>query len=124
MWAWIILAVIVAVPVLMLLWVRAHPDAFRAKIPRDADGDWLAATFGLTAGQCHEVRATVMEGEIVDPDELRPAAVAYARRLQERRPWDRWLGWKSRRAELGNLNAAPGPSPRRQAIERIPWFLP
>jgi hypothetical protein len=99
--------------------IRRHPN------PADPNDEWLAATFGLSAVHRLAIRAAVMEGKVVDPDELRPAAVAYARRLRERGGLVLWLSLgRIRRAETRNLYAAPGPSPQRQAAARLPWWWP
>jgi len=82
MWAWIAVIALCVAPLLLAWWIRRNPTALRGRTRADPDDAWLAETYGLSAAQRQNLRAAVRAGEVVDPDVLRPAAAAYARRLQ------------------------------------------
>lgn len=108
MWALIVVILIILAPGLMLWHVHRHPAVRGPEPPRQAPPPlaeprdaqrWLAERYGLGFAQRMEVAEAVNEGKVVDPDELRPAAVAFARHLIEQRSphWRRnikiaWMG--------------------------------
>lgn len=138
MWVAIaVIALLIIVPWLAIWWVGQHPAVRGPGPPRkappppkmyDEDDVWLAETYGLGFTQRLSVRIAVGSGQVVDPDNLRPIAVALARRkidrwLAERSPNERILDPAVQgavRAERLNMEAPPGPGPDHPS--RVPPF--
>lgn len=91
-----LVALLFAAPMAAVWWVIRHPavrDEGPPRIPPkynpmpeqslDADDVWLLDTYGLNFTQRSLVRFAVGMGQVVDPDDLRPIAVAYVLRLQK-----------------------------------------
>src|SRR5258708_33173965 len=101
MLAWAAIAAIGVGVLGLFWWTRMHPN------PADPNDEWLAATSGLSAAPRVGIRSAVLQGKVVDPGELRPAAVPDARRVRGRGGGPRW--WFR------------GPSSGGPVRDRQPW---